>query len=154
MCPPVSKQVLDRAASAGRRLRWLVLLQLVWFLVFVIGGVDLVVTLARNGSADLTSCGASFVGAGHCTHHHSYVTPVSLLALGFLGFVANGYFTAWVARRYLGRAARFFLGPGREWPVATTVTFGAPVPNAPPPAAPAPPPGSASKPDPPPPLSG
>jgi hypothetical protein len=147
--PPVGQQILDKAARAGRRLRWLVVLQVVWFFVFVAGGIDLLVTLAHNGSVDLTNCGASFVGGGSCTPRHSYVTPVSLLALGFLGFVANGYVIAWVARRYLGRAARFFLGRRQPWPATTTVTFGAPIPNVPRPPAPPAPPTQAAPPTPP-----
>jgi hypothetical protein len=123
---------LDKAAAAGRRLRLLALLQLLWFVLSVVGAVMLVVTLARNGSADLSDCGASLVDRGSCGGHHSYAAPVSLLAIGILGFIANGYLMAWVARRYLGRAARFLFGPGQRQGV-TTVTFGEPIREDPPP---------------------
>lgn len=130
----VPQDVLDQAARAGRRIRRLLLLQLVWFVVFVIGGIDLVVTLVRNGSSELTHCGGALVGSSNCGGHahHSYAWPVGLLALGIVGFILNGYFMAWLGRRYLGRASRFFAGPG-NWGSTTTVTFGIPIRDEPPP---------------------
>jgi hypothetical protein len=124
--PPVSQEVLEKAAAAGRRLRVLATVQLVWLVLSIVGGVLLVVTLARNGSADLSNCGASLVDRGNCGGHHSYAVPASLLALGIAGFVANGYLMAWLARRYLGQAARFLFGAGQRRS-ATTVIVGEPI---------------------------
>jgi hypothetical protein len=128
--PPgsVPPEVLEQAARAGRRIRRLLILQLAWFVVFIIGGIDLVVTLLRNGGSELTHCGAAIVGSSSCGGHahHSYSVPVGLLLLGVAGFIANGYLMAWLGRRYLGRASRFLAGPG-TWGASTTVTFGAPI---------------------------
>ena len=134
----VPQDVLDQAARAGRRIRRLVILQVVWVVQFVIGGVDLLITLLRNGSSELTHCGGAIVGSGSCGGHahHSYAVPVGLLTVGVLGFVLNGYLMAWLGRRYLGRASRFLAGPGARG-ATTTVTFGTPIhDDVPPPPAP------------------
>ena len=133
----VPQDVLDQTARAGRRIRRLLLLQLLWFVLFIVGGIDLLVTLLRNGGSELTHCGGAIVGSGSCGGHahHSYVTPVALLSVGFVGFIANGYFMAWLGRRYLGRASGFFTGPG-NWGATTTVTFGTPIRDDDPPAPP------------------
>lgn len=127
MYPPVPPEILEQARRVGRWVRWLLLAQLVWFVVFSAGGIDLVITLFRNGNADLSSCGAAVAHAGStCVHHHSYRVPVGLLLIGFFGFVANGYLMAALGRRYLGKATRLFMGPRAAWST-TTVTFGAPI---------------------------
>jgi hypothetical protein len=74
--PPVVPSRVARSAT------WLIAAHVVFFLLFVAGGVLTIATAAHNGNVSVNCLG----GFGPtCGHHESYVPGFTLIAVGFLG---------------------------------------------------------------------
>jgi tRNA A-37 threonylcarbamoyl transferase component Bud32 len=131
MDPPFTSAGVSKGVAV---LRWLLALQLVWFLMFGVGGALAVWTLYQNG-ATAVKCGgiSGFPGFSvtvECTHHHSFVLPIVLIVLGFVGFLATGLSAStWAVKRFgMGLVAYWRRRPG-------AATLGLPVTATPPPPA-------------------
>jgi tRNA A-37 threonylcarbamoyl transferase component Bud32 len=128
----------DNAASAGRAataqgiavLRWVMAIEVLWFLMFGSGGALLVWRFSQNASSDV-SCfgsGASSLGANaNCGPHHGLIVPIALLVVGFVAFIVTAVATsAWAVKRF-GIGVLAYMRRQRYWqPGAPTATAGAP----------------------------
>jgi hypothetical protein len=117
MTSEVMPTASELVAKARRNLGRLMLLQIVWFLCFVGGGVFLIWTFWKNSSLP-GYCSGGFAGsvlvpASACVHQ-SYLWPVVLMGLGIVGLMATGYVATRLAFRYLGQSAVAFLRGGRR----------------------------------------
>ncbi|MGD0944397.1 MAG: hypothetical protein ABR972_09010 [Acidimicrobiales bacterium] len=109
----------DVMAKATRMLKRIMLLQMVWFLCFLAGGVLTVWTAWKNahrpsacprGSGPSQTAPLSVIES--CAHH-SYLLPVVLVLIGVGGLLVTGYVATRLAVNYLGAGAAAFLRSGR-----------------------------------------
>jgi hypothetical protein len=106
-------------AKATKMLQRVMLLQVVWFLCFVAGGLATIWTAWKNThlpaacTAHLVPGAASGAIAG-CSHH-SYHWPVLLVLVGVVGLLVTGYVATRLAVKYLGAGAAAFLRSGRRF---------------------------------------
>ena len=105
----------DVMAKATRMLKRVMLLQMVWFLCFFVGGVWMVGTAWKNTHLPAAcSSGAKASVVASCLHH-SYSWPVLLVLVGVAGLFVTGYVATRLAVRYLGAGAAAFLRNGRRF---------------------------------------
>ena len=107
----------DVMAKATRMLKRVMLLQMVWFLCFFVGGVLMVWTAWKNThlpAACSTGTRATASVLASCLHH-SYSWPVLLVLVGVAGLFVTGYVATRLAVKYLGAGAAAFLRNGRRF---------------------------------------
>jgi hypothetical protein len=117
--PGVSGQVVQTPAEvmakARGMLKSVLLVQVVWFLCFIAGGVMLVWTAWENTHRPAVCPGAVRLAPGviaSCAHD-SYLWPVLLILVGIVGLLVTGYVATRLAVKYLGAGAMAFLRGGR-----------------------------------------
>jgi len=107
-------------AKATRMLQRVMLLQVVWFLCFVAGGLLLLWTAWKNNHLPASCTASQIVPSGTAATiagcvHHSYLWPVVLILVGVLGLLITGYVATRLAIKYLGAGAAAFLRSGRRF---------------------------------------
>ena len=111
---PAAETVARVTKIIGRML----VLNIVWFLCFAAGALWTVFTFAHNSSGSLSCTGLS----SSCGHD-SYVLPVALLLVGFLGMPITAVVATRLAIKHVGLGAMAFMRARR------TNTAGAPWPG-------------------------
>ncbi len=105
-------------SKATRMLQRVMVLQVVWFVCFVAGGLLTVWTTWKNTHLP-SACAGHVVRGGTALAsgcgHHSYLWPVLLVLIGIIGLLATGYVATRLAVKYLGAGAAAFLRSGRRF---------------------------------------